>query len=94
MRTYRKRNNDASWKYSIKKHYGLTVERYQQMLDAQSGVCAICGSAPAGKRLAVDHCHKTGRVRGLLCDMCNHGLGRLQDDTEILRKAITYLETR
>ena len=64
------------------------------MLGAQNGRCAICGrpETEAGG-LAVDHCHATGKVRGLLCTLCNTALGKFRDRTDILRAAIRYLET-
>lgn len=60
----------------------------------QGGRCAIChlSEAENGKALALDHCHTTNRVRGLLCDLCNTGLGRFKDSPDALRRAITYLE--
>ena len=67
----------------LKRKFGISVEQYDEMLHRQNGVCAIlgCGAATAdGKRLHVDHCHTTGRVRGLLCGKCNRALGLLDDD--------------
>lgn len=74
--------------------YGITQEDYQRMLDSQSNVCAICGGYETWEhsRLCVDHCHKTGKVRGLLCSRCNKALGGFWDDTAILSKAIDYLQ--
>lgn len=80
--------------------YGLTLEQYEVMLDEQGGVCAICGQdEPAahgrtGKKflLSVDHCHETGRVRGLLCQKCNRAVGLLGDRVDLLEKAIAYLK--
>jgi len=78
--------------------YELTDEQFEAMSTAQGGVCAICGSPPAPARrggeavLYVDHDHRTGAVRGLLCRTCNTGIGMLGDDPEILRRAIEYLE--
>lgn len=62
------------YKCALKK-FGLTIEKYDKMLHDQNGVCAICSCAPNGTRLAVDHCHSTGAVRGLLCHTCNRHLG-------------------
>jgi len=65
------------------------------MEQAQGGVCAICGKPEATartKRLCVDHCHETGKVRGLLCSHCNRAIGLLGDSCAILASAITYLE--
>jgi hypothetical protein len=63
---------------------------------SQNGVCAICGSPPTGTRshglLAIDHCHDTLKIRGLLCNNCNNGLGRFKDNPDSLRKAADYLE--
>lgn len=74
--------------------YGIGISKYNEMLENQNGVCAICANPPSGhkKRLCVDHCHETGTVRGLLCDACNVGLGRFKDDPELLVSAISYLE--
>jgi hypothetical protein len=64
------------------------------MLDAQNGVCAICKEpCPTGKWLAVDHCHTTNAVRGLLCTKCNMGIGLFNDSVERLEATIAYLRT-
>ena len=83
----------------LKNKYGVTLEQYDAMLAAQGGVCAICGtSEPKGKRgafgptFSVDHCHTTGKIRGLLCGLCNPALGAFGDSVERLRAAISYLE--
>lgn len=78
------------------RRYGLTPEDYDAMNDAQKGVCAACGSPPdgsgnTGHRLAVDHCHATGEVRGLLCRECNLALGYVKDDPKRLRALVHYL---
>jgi hypothetical protein len=70
------------------KSYGLTPSDYQEMHLAQNGKCAICGSF---EFLHIDHCHKTGQVRGLLCNTCNKGIGHLQDSVVVMGKAIAYL---
>jgi len=75
--------------------YGLTIEDYDAMLLEQQGVCAICSKAEAVSSkgvLSVDHDHKSGKVRGLLCDTCNRGLGHFFDNTEYLTKAVLYLQ--
>ncbi len=80
----------------LKLEYKLSPEDYQTMFDAQNGVCAICGEierTKLGKKLAVDHCHKTGKIRGLLCFKCNRGLGIFKDSIELFNNAIKYLET-
>lgn len=63
------------------------------MVDDQNGVCAICLKPPTVKALCVDHSHDTGTVRGLLCDKCNQGLGRFDDDPTMLEAAIQYLKS-
>jgi Recombination endonuclease VII len=73
--------------------YGITGEQYDALLEAQGGRCAICGNRPRKQRLAVDHDHATGEVRGLLCKRCNHNLlGAAHENTAILQRAIDYLQ--
>lgn len=77
----------------LKQKYGLSGLAYDRLFEAQQGKCAICGFSPTKNRaLCVDHCHRTGRVRKLLCDRCNQGLGAFKDDLGLLRKAARYLE--
>lgn len=77
----------------LRKTYGITLEEYNAMLESQGGVCAICGGTePAeGRMMAVDHCHATGKVRGILCSCCNRALGLFRDNTDYLKSAINYL---
>lgn len=79
----------------VLRRYGLTIDDYIVMSRAQNDKCFICGKinefGPWNKKLVVDHCHKTGKVRKLLCDKCNKGLGQFNDDPELLSKAIKYL---
>lgn len=85
--------SDQSRAAMLIRKYGITAEQYAEMLFLQGGVCAICkGPGKAYGRLHVDHNHETGRIRGLLCNTCNAGLGQLRDDVELLRAAIAYLE--
>ena len=77
---------------SLLVYYGITLAEYTAMLDAQSGRCKICNSLPGKRSLCVDHCHTTGKIRGLLCDSCNRGLGLMKDSAQILFSAIGYLE--
>lgn len=81
------------WRYwQVMRNYDLTTEQYDQMAAGMNGQCPLCLSAPGVRGWHVDHCHITGKVRGLLCGSCNRGLGQLQDNPEILRRAADYLE--
>lgn len=71
--------------------YNLEPEQYDLMLSNQNGVCAICKKPPIKTRLCVDHCHKTGKVRKLLCHTCNLGLGNFKDNQDLLKNAFDYL---
>lgn len=88
-RKFRKANPNKSRLYTLKSQYGLTEEDYNQLLQAQNSACAICNEALP---LCVDHNHRTGKVRGLLCRVHNAGLGQFGDDPRLLRKAAEYLE--
>lgn len=97
--TWKELNPDRSRAISdryVLKGYGLTPEAYDALSVAQGGRCAICGSTDTGhkraKRLFVDHCHRTGAVRGLLCNRCNTMLGNAADSSDRLRAAAAYLE--
>jgi Recombination endonuclease VII len=71
---------------------GISPVEYDKQLKKQNGVCAICFGPPAyGRRYCADHCHKTNTQRGLLCGVCNVGLGHFQDDISLLKSAIKYL---
>lgn len=92
---YMKKVRASRRRYDLKREYGITPERYDEMYREHGGVCAICKkSCSTGKRLSVDHCHGSGKVRGLLCGNCNQGLGKFMDDAELLKSAIKYLESR
>ena len=71
--------------------YKITLSRYDELLRSQKNRCAICRQRPEKRRLAVDHDHATGAVRGLLCDNCNTMLGFAKDTTDILLRAVRYL---
>jgi len=75
------------------KRYGLSVEQYDDILASQGGCCAICKATENknGRSLFVDHCHDTGRVRGILCYKCNTGLGSFADSPDLIQKALSYL---
>lgn len=91
--TDRKYNVIASKKYKLAINYGLVEEDVTAMSIAQHGMCAICQDLLAPKHgTQIDHCHKTGKVRGLLCNHCNRLLGSARDSVQILQAAILYLE--
>jgi len=71
--------------------YGIDVSDYDRMLEEQGGGCYICGKKPAGRALDIDHDHKTGKVRGLLCSNHNRALGLLNDNPDLLLKSVEYL---
>lgn len=93
------RSNESRRRFNLANLYGISVAEYQAMVRDQGGVCAICredepkqhGRTGKQFRLAVDHCHKTGRIRGLLCQRCNRAMGMFDDDPIVLRRAISYL---
>lgn len=75
-----------------RKHkYGVTPTDFQMMLDSQSGGCAIC-KKPVDRSGHLDHCHRTGKVRGILCSNCNRGIGHMQECPTILMSAIEYIK--
>lgn len=93
---YRK-NKDRVYNTFYKTKYGISLEIYNKMLEMQSKRCAICKTEQTNnkfhKKLSVDHRHKTGKVRGLLCSNCNTAIGLLKEDINVLKNAINYLTT-
>lgn len=96
---YREANAETLRHKERERRFGINSETYSQMLQSQSGVCAICGNPETATRLgvvkalSVDHCHTTGRIRGLLCSDCNTGIGKLRDSVKVLQNAIRYLQS-
>lgn len=90
------RIRDAKLDQHYRSKYGITREERDQLLAAQGGVCKICGGLPhpnhQGSQFHVDHCHRTGRIRGILCGHCNTMLGLAMDDPDRLQAAIDYLK--
>lgn len=97
---YRKKQGQLRNTKEVCRRFNIDVSLYYEMLSKQNNVCAICGkqeirrSRTEGKirALAIDHCHKTNKIRELLCSNCNNGLGSFLDDIEIMKKAIAYLK--
>jgi len=92
-RKYNKENKTGIRNSWLLRKYKITGAEYTRMLQEQGCICLICGKT-GKKMLAVDHDHKTNKVRGLLCSKCNLGLGAFNDNAELLLKAITYLNER
>jgi hypothetical protein len=79
--------------YSKMSRYGITREQFWELVETQNGSCAICGVKPESPTdLHIDHDHKTGKVRGLLCQFCNQGLGSFREDPRNLEKAVEYIK--
>ncbi len=94
-RRYMKANPEKVREWTLRSQYGITSQQYDEMLSEQGGVCRVCREPPAmvgrKSRLHVDHCHDTGRVRGLLCHSCNVALGLLKDDKARVSALLAYL---
>lgn len=81
-----------------KKNYGITYDEFLSMYEASGGHCTICGAdiihkgRNTHKRAVLDHCHKTGKIRGILCHMCNSSIGLMREDKELVMKVYKYLE--
>lgn len=94
---YRAKNKELIKLRRYLSTYGITTQQYEDMVVAQNGVCAICKKSESQmlnnkkKRLAVDHCHDTGEVRGLLCGACNSAIGLMGEDPSVFMSAIEYL---
>lgn len=91
MKEYYQRTREAKATYSRKYRYNITEDVYQQLRTEQKDSCKICGEVSNSRELAVDHCHETGKIRGLLCSNCNTGIGLFLDDPSRLQAAIEYL---
>lgn len=93
-----KRRDNYMREYDLFKSYKISLEEYEKMLKQQNNCCKICNinigtlHNKRKKNFCVDHCHSTGKIRGLLCDSCNKGIGFFNDNTSLLEKAILYLK--
>ena len=96
---HRKRNLDQVLKWErqnhLKRKFGITLAEYDVLFESQKGLCAVCGNPELSfngrRRLAVDHDHVSGKIRGLLCFKCNRAIGGFNDDPSLLTKAANYL---
>lgn len=95
LRTREARKDDRK-NYMLKRAYGITLDQYKKLCDDQNNKCRICKKeqkiSTFKKGLVVDHCHSTGKVRGLLCSPCNTALGLFYDDISVLKSAVSYLQ--
>jgi len=93
IRTKNNYNYEKQRAYLLKKKYGISCEKYNQMLHTQNYKCYICQKHEdkLDRSLAVDHCHTTGKVRGLLCGNCNRFLGQINDDITTAKRLVKYL---
>lgn len=90
---HKKERTKANRNNVLKRTFGITLSDYYKMVSHRGNTCDICHNPPSGRGgLHVDHCHKTGRIRGLLCSKCNQGLGLFSDNLSLLNKAIWYLQ--
>jgi hypothetical protein len=99
--TTRKRQGQLRNTKEVCRRFEVSVDWYYEKLNKQNNLCAICNNPETRKSrtegkicaLVIDHCHKTGKLRELLCHHCNAGIGHFRDDIDLLKRAITYLET-
>lgn len=98
-REWERKNRENSGRvWELKKDFGITIQEYNQLFLLQGGCCAICGKhqSKEWRRLSVDHCHQSSKIRGLLCSVCNRALGLFKDNPELLRllrKSVEYLNS-
>lgn len=90
IREYSIRNREHRYFVKIKRLFNMTKEEYQLMLDSQAGNCKICGTKM--DKICLDHAHDSNKVRGLLCDRCNRGLGFFNDNIEGMERALKYIK--
>jgi hypothetical protein len=94
MKEYYEKNKDRSKDRMLMRNYGISLDDYNKMLAEQNGNCYVCEKHHTSqkKSLSVDHCHKTGNIRRLLCSNCNTSLGLLKEDITRVKKLIQYIE--
>jgi hypothetical protein len=91
---YRESRKEENKENQLKIKFGINLEEYNNILEKQNHCCDVCGLHKSNftRQLAVDHCHTTGKIRGLLCSHCNLGLGKFKDNINYLQSAINYLQ--
>lgn len=90
-REWRRNNTEKHYLNKLKEKFKLTKEDYFILVEKQGYVCAICNQEESNRRLSVDHCHDTGKIRGLLCRSCNLAIGYFNDDVDVMKQAIIYI---
>lgn len=93
-RKHKGRYREKQKEYSLKKNHGITLEQYNELFINQNGCCKICNrhQSEFKRSLAVDHDHKTNKIRGLLCHHCNKGIGHFFENPSIMESAISYIK--
>lgn len=91
-RERKRRQRRSAHNQHLRRTYGITIAEYDLLFEAQGGKCAICGGGTTKRHLAVDHNHKTGEIRGLLCGLCNSGLAKFRDNRILLWRAHRYMK--
>ncbi len=91
---FRARGYARSIKHQRQAKYGVSCEDYKNLMEKANNSCEICGTTECatGNGLAIDHCHSTGKVRGILCQACNTALGSFRDDPDLIQRAINYIK--
>lgn len=93
LREYYRDHINESKDSNLRRNYGISFEKYNELFISQNGVCLICSKPEIIKNrtLCVDHCHEDGKVRGLLCSKCNQAIGLFEENPLIFKKAVEYL---
>ena len=94
QKEYKIKNKDKIMDIGLRYNFNLTLDQYNKMLSDQNNSCKVCNTheSELTRKLAVDHCHTTDKIRGLLCMNCNTSLGHLKEDTKIMQKLIEYVK--
>ena len=93
---YYMNRKEKQWENKLIRNFGINATEYYKLLKQQNNKCAICKNEykEGNKKLAVDHCHKTGKIRGLLCSNCNPALGFLKEDLNIIKNLVRYIKNK
>lgn len=92
-KSYNKARKEKNRCWNLRNNYGISLEEWEKLFQLQGSKCKICETeTPPSMGWHTDHNHKTGKVRGILCHLCNTGLGKFKEDIEVMKKAIGYLE--